>query len=252
VKFQKHSQIVLKEEEESNSAAIGRLPNEAGQFSEEYFTRTSTYARYPGTGSARTAIIRWYEGLFRYLDHRDGGQLDLPQPVLEVGCGHGAVLELLARRDFRPIGSDISGYILGQAQEMHPDLALLASDLTHMAIRDASLGTVFALEVLEHVIDVPVALGEVRRVLRPGGRLIATTPNPAADRLPFTNSGADPTHVSVHPPERWTHLLLEAGFQNVRITTVWQLPLLWRYSTLLSRTVPLPRLGPTCLIFARL
>ncbi|MHB1954947.1 MAG: class I SAM-dependent methyltransferase [Sulfobacillus sp.] len=228
------------------------LPStEAGSFDDSYFTKESTYSRFTDTVSARDALIRWYGGLFGFLDRFDGGQVNLSAPVLEVGCAHGAVLELLIRRGVRPIGSDISTYIIAQAMNIDHDSIFLATDVTQLAIRDGSLGSVIALEVLEHVNDASSALREIRRVLRPGGRLVATTPNPMADGLPYIDSSRDRTHVSVNPPRIWAELVSQVGFRDVDVLTVWQLPLLWRYSSLFSRTLRVPRIGPTCLILAR-
>lgn len=49
-------------------------------------------------------------------------------------------------------------------------------DLTSLSFRDGSFDAVLALDVLEHIADYSLALAEVRRILRPGGTLVASAP----------------------------------------------------------------------------
>jgi SAM-dependent methyltransferase len=53
---------------------------------------------------------------------------------------------------------------------------LVAADLTALPFRDATFDVVTALDVIEHIADDAAALGEIARVLRPGGILVATVP----------------------------------------------------------------------------
>jgi SAM-dependent methyltransferase len=54
---------------------------------------------------------------------------------------------------------------------------IVFDDMTQSGLRDSSFDCVVAVEVLEHVEDDASFLAEVRRVLRPGGTFLATTPN---------------------------------------------------------------------------
>lgn len=219
-------------------------------FDKDYFIENSTYARFDDIIQARSAMMRWYSGLFSFLDGQDGGLLSLPRPIIEFGCGHGAVLELLIQRGMNPIGTDISHWILSQTQT-ETSSPLLVEDLSHIAFRTGSVGTSIALEVLEHVPDPLEALSEINRILLPGGRLIATTPNPWADILPMIDSSSDATHVSVKHPLRWKILMQEIGFDQVEVINILEIPFFWRYSKILSKTIKIPFLGPTSLLLAR-
>ncbi|MGI8422744.1 MAG: class I SAM-dependent methyltransferase [Chloroflexota bacterium] len=59
----------------------------------------------------------------------------------------------------------------------------------YLPVRDAAAGTVYALNVLEHLYDVPAAMAEIWRVLRPGGRCVAEVPY-----FSSVSAYADPTH----------------------------------------------------------
>jgi ubiquinone/menaquinone biosynthesis C-methylase UbiE len=118
----------------------------------------------------------WYAWVFE--------QFDLPSHcrILELGCGTGALWRDMSRRV--PSGweitlSDLSPGMLADA-ERNLDQAgwvfsFLAADAQAIPFDDASVDAVVANHMLHHVPDVDQALAEIRRILRPGGRLYATT-----------------------------------------------------------------------------
>jgi len=106
--------------------------------------------------------------------------------VLEIGCGRGGFTCWLARqaRPNRPelTAADFSGAALNRAREQAGRLRLdritwSQEDLQGLRFPDASFDTVISCETIEHVPDVAQAVRELARVLRPGGRLVLTTPN---------------------------------------------------------------------------
>jgi ubiquinone/menaquinone biosynthesis C-methylase UbiE len=110
--------------------------------------------------------------------------------IVEVGCGDGLNLRLLREAGCgRATGTDISVPLLAHAR----GAPVFASDLYHLALPDAGLDAVLVDSVLHHLERLPPALGELGRVLRPGGRLCVLEPRPALlrtlvdavmDRLP--------------------------------------------------------------------
>jgi ubiquinone/menaquinone biosynthesis C-methylase UbiE len=95
--------------------------------------------------------------------------LDRSSPVLEVGIGTGLVALGLARKGFRVLGLDIAPAMARRAVErVGPRVAV--GDARRMPFRDASVAQACSVWVLHVVGDVPAVLGEVARVLRPGGR----------------------------------------------------------------------------------
>lgn len=111
---------------------------------------------------------------------RAGGLAD---PVIDVGSGPGFLVDELLRRGWRCKSIDSSSRSierqrarLGSAPGF---LGALVGDLADLPVADAEAGTVFLIEALEHV---PAAsqsdvLGELARVVRPGGHLVVTVPN---------------------------------------------------------------------------
>ena len=98
--------------------------------------------------------------------------------VLDLGCGAGEFSEELLKAGAMPVAVDVAREALRRAQERLPgaDLRLWA-DGEPLPLDDASVDTVWAGEVIEHVADVAPWLSEVRRVLRPRGTLLLTTPH---------------------------------------------------------------------------
>jgi len=96
-----------------------------------------------------------------------------PPDLLDLGCGRGYLLDLLAERGLRrlhgmdafdDVASDRWGYSRG--------------DLTaRLPFPDATFSCVVAGEVIEHVPDPDHLLREIRRILVPGGVLVISTPN---------------------------------------------------------------------------
>jgi SAM-dependent methyltransferase len=98
--------------------------------------------------------------------------------ALEIGCGTGYVLFALreALPSARLSGSELHSLGLLHARRRHGDaVELFQMDARHSGLCDA-LDLVGAFDVLEHIPDDGLVLGEIHRMLKPGGVLIATVP----------------------------------------------------------------------------
>jgi SAM-dependent methyltransferase len=97
--------------------------------------------------------------------------------VLDLGCGAGRFVAALQRAGADAVGVEIAQAALDRAARNAPgaDLRLLEADGS-LPLEHGSVDLVWCSEVLEHVADTDHVLLEVRRVLKPGGRLLATVP----------------------------------------------------------------------------
>ena len=112
------------------------------------------------------AVLRLVRGFLRRSGASD---------VLEVGCGPGyALAELAGLPGAALTGIDLSPFMLDAATTRAGCARLIHADATHLPVTDASLDAVVAIHLLGHVPGAVAAtiVGEVGRVLRPGGRLI--------------------------------------------------------------------------------
>jgi SAM-dependent methyltransferase len=112
------------------------------------------------------ARYHWVRG---YCDGRD---------VIEVACGSGQGLGLLARSARRVTGGDYSAENLAIARRTYgARIPLLRLDAHRLPLADASVDVVALLEAVYFLPDPDRFVGEATRVLRPGGRLLISVIN---------------------------------------------------------------------------
>ncbi len=109
-------------------------------------------------------------------------QIELPKGarILDYGCGSGALTALLAQRwpDAEVHGADISSTAVGNARARHGSDRLRFAELNPDFVREQA-GTfdfVFSHHVLEHVFDLPAAVGDLCKLLAAGGCMLHALP----------------------------------------------------------------------------
>ena len=92
--------------------------------------------------------------------------------ILDVGCGPGFYVADLLDQGATVTGVDPSPAMLAIARQRAPGADLLEGTATQLPVEDAAFDRALAVQVFEYVADVEAGLAELRRVLRPGGRLL--------------------------------------------------------------------------------
>lgn len=145
-------------------------------------------------------------------------------PVLEIGCGNGRFASLLLPRV--EWGIDLNPREIALCAGRHGLYGRLSCmDARRLEFADGVFATVFANCVMEHIPDLARVLAECRRVLRPGGALIATVPLIEMNRhLLFSGTryarsrAKQLQHLNLLAEDAWADLLSKAGFSTVRTT----------------------------------
>jgi SAM-dependent methyltransferase len=146
-------------------------------------------------------------------------------PILDVGCGRGEFLALLADAGIRASGVEVNPIAVEECRAAGRDVTE-ADGLAHLAsLPERSLGAVTALQVVEHWTPERIFafLRAARRALAPGGILIAETIN--VDSLSAWKAFfLDPSHVRPVPAEGLRFLAEAAGFADAEIEMLAPLP----------------------------
>jgi SAM-dependent methyltransferase len=140
--------------------------------------------------------------------------------LVEVGCATGGYLAEMRDLGWRVVGIEPSERAVDAARSLH-QLDVRLGTLEEAALPDAVADVVVMRMVLEHVRDPRRTLVGARRILKPGGRLLALVPN--AGSLEARLFGGDwyawdlPRHLSHFTPRTLATMLGEAGFARVRV-----------------------------------
>jgi SAM-dependent methyltransferase len=152
--------------------------------------------------------------------------------IADVGCGDGRVVAPWAvANDRRYVGLDIARAAVSLVRAAGFE-ARLITDPPSLPLEDGSADVATVFEVLEHLVEPQALLTEVRRVLKPGGRVLVTVPNsaywlrrvelglfgrfnPYGDAESSQRPWRDP-HVRFFTRTSLTRLLGEAAFTQIR------------------------------------
>lgn len=139
--------------------------------------------------------------------------------VLDIGCGRGEFLELLRERGISARGLDLNHEMAEVSRARGLDVAEGDALFYLGGLPDASLGGLFASQVVEHLEP-----GYLMRLietafhkLRPGGVIVLETINPACWVAFFESYIRDLTHVRPLHPDTLQYLVRASGFQQVRV-----------------------------------
>ena len=131
-------------------------------------------------GSPLHILARMNPARFAYFDplvrHWQGLR------VLDLGCGGGLTTAWLAQRGATTVGVDLSRASLRVASRQtrgygHPEPVFACGRAEALPFADASFDVVWCTDVLEHLPELPAALAQIARVLKPGGLFLYDTIN---------------------------------------------------------------------------
>jgi len=188
------------------------VPSTSAQsFSESFYFLLEE--RYRGTREEIKKRLLVYRNDLRAARDRVG----IGAPVVDIGCGRGELLELLAEDGFKAIGVDTNDMQLDIARR-HGGAVIHSDAFAYLrSLADHSVLAVTGIHIVEHIPfpDLARLMQEVVRVLKKGGVAIFETPNPRNVIVGSTNFWFDPTHIRPLPPEVMDLLLETVGFPHL-------------------------------------
>ncbi len=170
-------------------------------------------ARYKSLGYDRPAAARY---VIDQLERLEG-------PVLDVGTGQGLMATEFARRGAAVVSIDMNeeeqrvGILYAQYEGMAERITFMTADAQHLPFVDGAFGTVATLDVLHHLADGPAVFSEMRRIVKPSGRILLAelTPDGFAlvSRMHESEGRVHPVgHVTIASATDW---FVSIGFRPI-------------------------------------
>lgn len=184
----------------------------------------------------------WHRGKLTLVDRLVKTHLAAGSSLLEIGCGAGNLLLEAVVRDSFPVALDLSMQALTfvrsrlERAASGPDApcayACIQSTGELLPLPGESFDCMILSEVIEHLESPEVSIREAARVLRPGGRLMVTTPNYRSlwpvmewlvDRSNKAPQMAGEQHISKFNPASLRRLLVDSGLGVEYFGTIYNL-----------------------------
>jgi len=196
-------------------ATLGPTTGEGGAGSADAFAPALDAYKYLGFEDrfrgSRDAIRERFESYVSLFDKRS--------PVLDVGCGRGEFLDLLGAAGMNGRGIDLNHEMAEACRARGLDVTEADAVGYLSALHDGSLGGIFSAQVVEHL--EPAYLLRFLELsfhkLRPGGRLVLETLNPACWVAFFDSYIRDITHVWPLHPDTLKYLVVASGFTSANV-----------------------------------
>ncbi len=187
--------------ENSEEVCSSTLPAESKAISNPRQIALDTHSNYYAAGGFDGGRLAWT--LDQFLPRLQ----DLS--ILELGCGDGAMLQLLTARGANARGIDASSSGIARCHENGLVAQCLDVSTDGAPFPDQSFDVVISLETFEHLMNPFYALQEVRRVLRDPGRFICSVPNPLTGH-PYLYPG-------LFEYKNFRRFLEQGGFKILRV-----------------------------------
>jgi SAM-dependent methyltransferase len=160
------------------------------------------------------ALRPHYTGIGDWLPRGKGGR------VLELGCGPGRYVALLAGLGYDVVGVDPIAFPLWDEIKSHHNVEFMDNvSAESLPFADAFFDHIACVSALLYFSDAERALSEMRRVLKPGGRLYVRTVNSRNLTRRWRRTNIDPDAQNYFDKEELTTFLVKGGFEVKRIFT---------------------------------
>lgn len=144
-------------------------------------------------------------------------ELNPDSKILDLGSGRGDWLKLLSKEGFKPCGVEINEVLAEDSRKQGFEISHDEMMVYLGRQPDNSLDLVTVFHLIEHINTDKLIrlLDEIKRTLKPGGRLFIETPSPENIVVAACNFYADPTHHKPINPHTLKFLLTQKGFVDL-------------------------------------
>ena len=169
---------------------------------------------------AAEAFAERSSGRFDVLNVVDFSRIESGQTVIEVGAGTANFISLFAGVAGLIAAFDLTHAMLLVAREKHPGVELVAADGMRLPLRSGSVHLATTAQALHHIFQPVEILKELRRVVRPGGRVLvvdSVTTESIEEALAMNDLDLlrDPSHAAFRSPSTMRVLVQAAGLEIV-------------------------------------
>ena len=126
--------------------------------------------------------LPYFRAILRAVESCLVQQVELPEPVLELGCGDGHFASV-TYSDVLDVGLDPSIKPMREAQGRNAYKLLVQADGAISPFAAGTFSSALSNSVLEHIPQLDDVLHELSRVLRPGAPFVFTVPNPGYETM---------------------------------------------------------------------
>jgi ubiquinone/menaquinone biosynthesis C-methylase UbiE len=173
---------------------------------------------------ARAQAIRNRDALDQIVKMAEAGPEDTS---LDVACGPGLLACAFARVVRHAVGLDLTPAMLEQARKTQAEQGVQnvtwrQGDVTSLPFPDAHFSIVSSRFAFHHLEDPLAALKEMKRVCKPGGRVVVADMAPAPEKANALNAEErlrDPSHVRAMPVAELCDLFQQSGLPKPRVET---------------------------------
>ena len=139
--------------------------------------------------------------------------------ILDAGCGEGYGANLCASLGAAVTAVDYDETAIAHVARVYPRVEAVRANLAALPLPDEVFDAVMSLQVIEHLWNLGEFLTECRRVLRPGGVIVVSTPNRPmfSPGLARGEKPVNPFHVEEFDAEQVGGMLTHAGFSDVEV-----------------------------------
>lgn len=151
--------------------------------------------------------IERYKFAFKFIQNKK---------VLDIACGTGYGSKMMVENGAREVvGADVSATAISEANKLRfgrSNLSFKQSNATKLLFQDDSFETVVSFETIEHIENYQKFIQEIKRVLKPGGILVLSTPNQTATKQLLINN---PFHIKEFNLGQFK-ALISSDFESVK------------------------------------